>query len=42
MDKNSFKTKDKGFGVADYFTIVTWNVGGMSHGHQKLQEELKK
>jgi hypothetical protein len=41
MDKNNFKAKDKDFAVANYFTIVTWSVGGMSHGHQKLQEELE-
>lgn len=41
MDKNTFKAKDKDFGVADYFTIATWSVGGMFHGHQKLQEELQ-
>lgn len=41
MDKNTFKTRDKDFGVADYFTIATCSVGGMSHGRQKLQEELQ-
>jgi predicted Fe-Mo cluster-binding NifX family protein len=41
MDKNKLKAKDKDFGRAEYFNIVTWSVGGISQGRQKIQEELK-